>query len=146
MEIKDRMETLEQNQSRDSKSKTLEVINSRLDQIEVELHKGKEELTNNVKYEVNKAVAWEMEKVRREIRSSLEDGLHKMVQSLEDRDTTKNGDSPRRDQTSPSSTNTNNYKSNSFEGEIPRKDTDHKHSSDLNQPTSNQCNQWMDIK
>ena len=69
-----------------------------------------------MKYEINEIVAWEMEEARRRIRSSLEDGLHEIVQYLEDTDTAKNDDSPRRDQTSPSLRNTNNYKSNSFKG------------------------------
>ena len=64
-EIKDRKEILEKNQAHDSKN--LEGLHSRLNQIEEELHKGKEELSDTVKKEVNEVVSWEMEGVRREI-------------------------------------------------------------------------------
>ena len=50
--IKDIMEILEENQAHDSKH--LKGLHSRLNQIEVELHKGKNELSETVKKQVNK--------------------------------------------------------------------------------------------
>ena len=64
-EIKDRMEILEKTQAHDSKH--LEGLHSRFNQIEAELHKGKNELSKTVKKEVNEEVSWEMEGVKREI-------------------------------------------------------------------------------
>ena len=61
-EIKERMVKLELNQVQGSKH--LEGVHSRLNQIEAELHKGKNELSVIVKKEVNEAVAWEMEGVK----------------------------------------------------------------------------------
>ena len=54
-EIKERMVKLELNQVQGSKH--LEGLHSRLNQIKVELHKGKKELSETVKKEVNEAVS-----------------------------------------------------------------------------------------
>ena len=64
-QIKDRMEILEKNQAHDSKH--LVGLHPRLNQIEAELHKGKNELLETVEKEVNEAVSWEIEGVKREI-------------------------------------------------------------------------------
>ena len=64
-EIKEIMAKLELNQVQGSKN--IEGLHSRLNQIKVELHKGKNELSETVKKEVNEAVSWEMEGVKREI-------------------------------------------------------------------------------
>ena len=64
-EIKERMEKLELKQAQGSKN--IEGLHSRLNQIEGELHKSKIELLETVKKEVNEAVAWDMEGLRREI-------------------------------------------------------------------------------
>ena len=68
-EIKDRMEILEKNQAHDSKH--LEGLHSRFNQIQVELHKGKNELSETVKKEVKEAVAWEMEGVKKQTRATF---------------------------------------------------------------------------
>ena len=65
MKIKERMAKLELNQAQGSKN--IEGLHSRLNQIEGELHKRKNELSKTVKKEVNEAVSWEMEGVKREI-------------------------------------------------------------------------------
>ena len=97
-EIKDRMEILEKNQVHDSKH--LKGLHSRLNQIEAELHKGKNELSETVKKEVNKAVSWEMEGVKRERSVLFESGLRKLEQHLEDTITTLVGKVSKQDQPS----------------------------------------------
>ena len=75
-EIKQRMVKLELNKAQGSKN--IEGLPSRLNQIEGELHKRKIELSETVKKEVNKAVSWEMEGVKRNIAEMFEDGLNKL--------------------------------------------------------------------
>ena len=75
-EIKQRMVKLELNQANGSKN--IEGLHSRLNQIEAELYKGKTELSETVKKEVNEAVSWEMEGVKREILVLFEPRLRKL--------------------------------------------------------------------
>ena len=81
-EIKERMAKLELNEVQGSKH--LEGVHSRLNQIEAELHKGKNELSETVRKEVNEAVSWEMEGVKREISVLFKSRLSKLEQHLED--------------------------------------------------------------
>ena len=85
-EIKERMEKLELNQAQGSKN--IEGLHSRLNQIEGELHKSKNELSETVKKEVNEAVSWEMEGVKRNITVLFESGLRKLKHNLENKITT----------------------------------------------------------
>ena len=70
------MEDLEKKQAQDSKN--IEGLHSRLDQIEAELRKGKNELSKTVKKEVNEAVSWEMEGVKMDISVQFETRLRKI--------------------------------------------------------------------
>ena len=92
---------LERNQVQDSKN--LEGLHSRLNQIEAELHKGKSELSETVRKEVNDAVSWEMEGVKREISVLFEFRLSRLEQHLEDTITTLFGKVTKVDQPSSSS-------------------------------------------
>ena len=100
-EIKNQMEDLEKNQAQDSEN--IEGLLSRLDQIEVELHKGKKELSETVKKEVNEAVSWEMEGVKRDISVGFKIGLRKIKQYLEETIMTLVGNVSREYQASSSS-------------------------------------------
>ena len=75
-EIKQQMVKLELNQAKGSKN--LEGLHSRLNKIETELHKGKNELSKTIKKQVNEAVAWEMEGVKGEIKVLFESRLSKL--------------------------------------------------------------------
>ena len=85
-EIKERMVKLELNQFQGSEH--LKEVHSRLNQIEMELHKSKNELSETVKKEVNEAVSWEMEGVKRNITVLFESGLRKLEHHLENTITT----------------------------------------------------------
>ena len=85
-EIKERMEKLELNQVQGSKN--LEGLHSRLNQIEGELHKSKNKLSETVKKQVNEAISWEMEGVKRNITVLFESGLSKLEHHLENTITT----------------------------------------------------------
>ena len=85
-EIKERMAKLELNQVQGSKH--LKGPHSRLNQIEAELHKGKSELSETVRKEVNLAVSWEMEGVKRNIAVLFESELSKLEHHLENTITT----------------------------------------------------------
>ena len=78
-EIKERMAKLELNQAQGSK--IIESLHSRLNQIEGEL-------SETVKKEVNKAVSWEMEGVKRNIIVLFESRLSKLEHHLENKITT----------------------------------------------------------
>ena len=130
-EIKDRMAILELNQAQGSKN--IEGLHSRLNKIEMELHKGKNELLETVKKEVNEAVAWEMEGVKREITVLFESGLRKLEQHLEDKITTLVGKGSKEDQ--PSS-NSSHHKTIPPRREIPQEEFDHDHSPNHEQSLS----------
>ena len=85
-EIKERMAKLELNQAKGSKN--IEGLHSILNQIEGELHKRKNELSETVKKEVNEAVSWEMEGVKRNITVLFESGLSKLKHHIENTITT----------------------------------------------------------
>ena len=80
------MVKLELNQAQGSKN--IEGLHSRLNQIEGELHKTKNELAETIRKEVNEAVCWEMEGVKRNIAVLFEDGLNKLEHHLENKITT----------------------------------------------------------
>ena len=85
-EIKEIMAKLELNQAQGSKN--VEGLHSILNQIEGELHKSKIELSETVKKEVNEAVSWDMEGVKRNITVLLESRLSKLKHHLENKITT----------------------------------------------------------
>ena len=80
-EIKESMAKLELNQAQGSKN--IEGLHSRLNQIEGELHKTKNELAETVGKEVNEAVCWEMEGVKINITVLFESRLSKLEHHLE---------------------------------------------------------------
>ena len=100
-EIKEIMAKVELNQVQGSKH--LEGVHSRLNQIETEIHKGKNELSETVRKQVNEAVSWEMEGVKREISVLFEFGLSRHEQHLEDTITISVGKVSKKDQPSSSS-------------------------------------------
>ena len=128
-EIKNRMEDLEKNQAQDSRN--IEGLLSRLDQIEVELHKGKKELSETVKKEVNEAVSWEMEGVKRDISVGFKIGLRKLMQYLEEKITTLFGNVSKEDQPSSSS---NHHKIIPPKRKIPQEEFVGDHSPRPKQP------------
>ena len=130
-EIKDRMDVLEKNQAHDSKN--IEGLHSRLSQIEAKLQKGKNELSETVKKEVNEAVSWEMEGVKREILVLFESRLIKLEQHLEDPFTALVGKVSKEDQPPSSSIH---HKTMPPRREISQEETDHNHSPNLEQPLS----------
>ena len=122
-EIKERMEKLELNQVQGSK--LLERVHSRLNQIKTKLHKSKNELSKTVEKEVNEAVAWEMEGVKRDITVLFDSRLIKLKQHLEDTITTLVGKVSKEDQ--PSS-NSSHHRRIHPRREIPQEEFDHDHS------------------
>ena len=117
------MEKSELNQVQGSKH--LEGVHSRLNQIEAEIHKGKNELSEIVKKEVNEAVSWEMEGVKREISVLFEFKLSRLEQHLEDTITTLVGKVSKEDQPSSSSIH---HKTILPRREISQEEFDHDHS------------------
>ena len=130
-EIKERMVKLELNQAQGSKN--IEGLHSRLNQIEGELHKRKIELSETVKKEVNEAVSWEMEGVKRDITVLFESRLSKLEQHLEDTITTLVCKVSKEDQ--PSS-NSSHHKTIPPIREIPQEEIDHNHSPNHEQSLS----------
>ena len=130
-EIKERMEKLELNQAQGSKN--IEGLHSRLNQIEAELYKGKTELSETVKKEVNEAVSWEMEGVKREILVLVEFGLSRLEQHLEDTITTLVGKVTKVDQPSSSSIH---HKTIPPRREIPQEEFNHDYSPNHEQSLS----------
>ena len=140
-EIKDRIEILEKNQAHDSKY--LEGLHSRLSQIEVEVHKGKNELLETVKKEVNEAVSWEMEGLKREISVLFKSRLRKIEQHLEETIITLVGKVSKEDQPFSSSIH---HKKIPPRKEIPQEEFDHDHSPNHEQSPSPQKRSGYQMK
>ena len=135
-EIKERMEKLELNQAQGSKN--IEGLHSRLNQIEGELHKSKIELSETVKKEVNEAVSWEMEGVKRNIIVLFKSRLSKLKHHLENTITTLVCNMSKEDQ--PSS-NSRHHKTIPPKRGSPQEEFDHdlspNHEQSLSPPKRN---------